>query len=271
MRGAVRELSLFGSGMDTDGSAGSAAVRMRSVAEATSVVLTDRDFEVLRFILEMKFASSDEIFAKFFRITRENSEARSDSWTKKRLLQLERAGFLRSTYTFSEATKYFVATFRAYYALRNFYSGEALAKPIASFDLRTFFHDKLVLKTRIRLESEEGIENWISDRMLKSGLDREYGFSSMYVPDAVFSTPFGSRVALEVELAQKARSRYRAKIKSYVGVLRGLRAEDRKISKVRYLCTREQPFDILRSETRMFGDLFSVEMVAPTQSSGGLR
>ena len=64
---------------------------------AKSVVLTDRDFEVLEFIMDMKFAGVDEVFEKFFKVTLSNEPAKSSLWAKKRLMQLEQGKFLKGS------------------------------------------------------------------------------------------------------------------------------------------------------------------------------
>ncbi len=60
------------------------------------VELVARDLEILEFILDMKFAGGSEVFTKFFSRVGNDQEATSTKWAKKRLMQLERGGFLRS-------------------------------------------------------------------------------------------------------------------------------------------------------------------------------
>ena len=73
---------------------------------AKNIVLTVRDFEILEFIMDMKFAGVEEVFEKFFKITLANESAKSSEWARKRLCQLEKANFLKSARSFSESTRY---------------------------------------------------------------------------------------------------------------------------------------------------------------------
>jgi hypothetical protein len=66
-------------------------------ADFRKVKLTRRDLEILKFILEMKFASLAEIHWRFFRNLANGSESRSKIWSDQRLRQLCQAGFLELT------------------------------------------------------------------------------------------------------------------------------------------------------------------------------
>ncbi|RYZ86695.1 MAG: hypothetical protein EOP06_14020 [Proteobacteria bacterium] len=270
MRREIRERDLFGDVSGIGGEDLRTARRQQRLSESAAIVLTGRDFEVLKFISEMKFASSTEIFEKFFKITRDQKEAASESWTKKRLLQLERAGFLKSTYTFSESTRYFVVTFRSYYALKNYYPHEEIPKPLLTIDIRTFVHDRALLTLRLRLEREEAACGWISDRVLRSGLDRSFGFSSKYVPDGLYEKVCGDKVAVELEIAQKTKQRYRGKVAFYVSLLRSEASKLSGLKQVRFICLKKPCFEAIKKETRMFGSLFQVELEVSTADEGDL-
>ena len=236
------------------------AKRRLSASIDRGVTLTPRDFEIFEFILEMKFASREEVYRKFFRTTRNECEARSDAWAKKRLMQLERGGFLRSTYAFSESTRYFVGTLKAYYALSSIVTNRPMAKPTGGFDQRTFIHDKTILQIRLELEESGVATEWTSDRVLRSGHQNNFGLTAAYVPDAIYKVSSGERVAFELEIAQKSRARYQDKIRRYVELMRTRKLDTQMFRRVHFVCLRKAPFEALKSETRIYGELFRVDL-----------
>ena len=220
--------------------------------------ITNRDIEIIEFLIEMKFASAGEVFSKFFKITRNGETACSTEWAKKRLKQLEKHKFIKSVYSFSDSTRFFVATLKGYYALSALCPEKEICKPVGGFDIRTFAHDRRVLDARIFLEQKESISGWLSERKLKSTPRLCQGLSSQYIPDAIYKTKNGESVAFELEIAAKAKSRYRDKIQRYLSLLRSQKV-DKPFERVEYVCAKEGVFNLLKQETKIYGDLFSVK------------
>ncbi len=225
---------------------------------AKNIVLTERDFEILEFIMDMKFAGIEEVFERFFKITMSNESAKSSEWARKRLCQLEKANFLKSVRSFSESTRYYVTTFKAYYALTQFNPEKFVSKPSGGFDQRTFLHDRGVLRARLHLESLHLVNLWLSDRKLKSSTELTGGLQVQYIPDAIYATPAGVRVAFELEIAVKAKSRYQDKIKKYVQLMRSTNTQHKVFDRVQFVCAKETVAKFLIKETRIYGDLFEV-------------
>lgn len=223
-----------------------------------TVVLAPRDLEIIEFILDMKFASSDEVFEKFFKVTRFNETAKNDLWAKKRLFQLEQGNFLRSVRAFSESTRFFTVTRKGYYALSQVYPEKILSKPMGAFDQRTFIHDRTVLKCRMWIESNLPSANWISERRLKSSTELACGLSSLDIPDGVFDHPALGRVAFELEIAHKNQARYTKKIKRYVHLLRSTEVSGRKFDCIIFVCLKEPVRIRLEKEARLYGSMFKV-------------
>lgn len=236
------------------------------------VELTERDFGIFEFILDMKFARVSDIFTKFFSKTLAAEDAKSEAWAKKRLFQLEQARFLRSTYSNMDSEKYFTTTLKAYHALSNMYPERTLTKPIKGFDQRTLTHDRLVIDWRLDCERKLGAVDWISDRRLKSHVAHAFGLSSTNVPDGIYRLPSGEIVAFELEIAQKARVRYRDKIEQYVRLIRERREDPQMFKRVCFLCLKSTVAKILKDEANMYGDLIVVEMADPSfvSKKGGL-
>ena len=225
---------------------------------AKNVVLAPRDLEVIEFILDMKFASSEEIFEKFFKVTFANRAATNDLWAKKRLSQLEQGKFLRSVRAFSEAARYYIPTLKGYYALTQIHPEKFLTKPISGFDQRTFIHDKIVMKCRLLIESHLKKANWISERKLKSSTQLSCGLSSLDIPDGVFDHPIWGRVAFELEIAHKNQARYSKKVKRYVQLLRSREITENKFDCIVFVCLKATVRERLFRETNLFGPMFKV-------------
>ncbi len=208
--------------------------------------------------MDMKFSGVEEVFERFFKITQLNEKAKSSEWAKKRLFQLEQAKFLKSVRSFSESTRYYTTTFKAYYALVNFKPELFVSKPSGGFDQRTFVHDRAVLKARLHLESLDLVNSWLSDRKLKSSTELTGGLSTQYIPDAIYAGPSGVRVAFELEIAVKAKSRYQDKVKKCVQLMRSANAQHKIFDRVQFVCAKDTVAKFLIKETRIYGDLFEV-------------
>lgn len=223
-----------------------------------SVVLSERDLNILEYILDMKFASIQDVFEKFFKVTLSGEEAKSNEWAVRRLQQLSRAGYLKGTHSFSLRDKFYVATMRAYYAVSRAYPEKEVVKPSMVIDQRTFDHDWLVLRARIMLENKRAASCWISDKRLRSNQELAGGLTLSKVPDGIFINEKGERVAFEFELSKKPHEVYREKIKKYVSMIRNPMGGVRVFEKVIYVCAREYVYERLRKETQVYGDLFEV-------------
>lgn len=223
-----------------------------------NVELTNRDLEIIEFIVEMKFAATEDVFEKFFKVTQSHTQAKSDLWARKRLLQLEQAKFLKAHKLHEERTTFYTPTYKAYYALTNIYPEKLFCKPALSIDTRTYGHDKTVLKCRLALESRFKITSWLSDRKLRSFPELTGGLSGVYVPDGIYTLPDGKSIAFELEIARKAKTRYAEKIDKYLSLLRSMDATKKKFECVVFVCAKESVRDQLVMETKIYGNIFRV-------------
>lgn len=223
------------------------------------VFLTDRDLEIINFILDMKFLSVQNVFEKFFKITNSGTPARSDEWAVSRLQQLAKGGFLKSVHSFSEKEKYYIGTQKGYYAVRDARIMTDVMKPIQAIDHRTFYHDRFIVQARIMLENRMAASCWVSDKQLRSNKELAGGLSSHNVPDGVYTNEFGKRIAFELEYSKKSQEDYRKKIKKYLSIMRSPDPNVRVFEKVLYVCEKESIAKFLSGETRIYGDLFEIK------------
>jgi hypothetical protein len=222
---------------------------------------TDRDNEILFFLLQMKFAETADIHQSFFKKLKSGEQSDSLSYCKERIALLKRLGFIKGQKHPLKWSSVLMPTWKAYYIARDLYVSQLIPTPRKSLDLNTFSHDHLVAKLRIHLESSEKVKNWKSDLQLKS--DPEFYFirDLKHVPDAIFINEQNQKIALEMELARKSNLAYREKIKSYVRLMRA-DASDKLFDKVTYVCTKEPVYQLLINETKIYQDLFSIKRLS---------
>lgn len=222
------------------------------------VILTSRDVDILEFVFDMKFVSVKDVYERFFKVTLSGEPAKSMDWAVRRLQQLEKAGYLKGKFSFSERTKYYLGTFKGYYQVSNIYPERVFTKPLAEIDHRTFNHDKQMVEARIKLENSRAASSWISDRKLRSSKELAGGLTNSNVPDAIYLGADSKRVSLELEMSVKAKSEYREKIKKYISMLRSKDNGVKVFDKVLYVCARPSSYEFLKNEVSIYGDLFEV-------------
>lgn len=228
------------------------------------MILTNRDFEIIKFILEMKYSSVEDIYQRFFKINFLGMESLTNRAAYRRLQLLEENGYLISARNFTVNEKIYLATPRSYYLMMNNSNSELfISYPLKKIDHRTFDHDHMLVQIRQKLESTEKVNCWMSDRYLKSKTDFNELSSLNIVPDAIYTTVDGQKIALELELTLKSKDRYRTKIKSIVEYLRKAESKPKAFQKVRFLCKIKAISESLTFESRLYSKYFQIEQLTP--------
>lgn len=236
--------------------------------------LTKRDLKILEFVLEMKFVSIEEVYDKFFKIKKDGTPSKSDWWARDRVFQLRRLGFLKSISFYTEARSFYVATYKAYYLLLGIYTDRHFCRPSSEIDLRTFYHDWLVTKCRLALEEQGLATSWVSEKELRSETGILFGLPKRQMPDGIYRDKSNISWAFELEIALKANSRYREKIRLYEKFMnKGLKTNQKPFDRCLFLCEKETVYEILKRQTLAYGKLFEVrrlfEFVEWTSKKGG--
>lgn len=224
--------------------------------------LMKRDFEIIAFVLNMKFASAQDIHRKFFRVKQDGGISDNEWYVRERLRELMKDGYLATMRYRFESKNYYVGTKHGYDLVRYMQPQLDPVKPIDRIDVRTFDHDVQVMKSRLLLEQSEKVTNWLSDRQLKSFyFDYFQGLGSRdSAPDGVYDSLAGKCIAFEFEIAQKSKKRYADKIQKYVSQLRGWGPKDGpKYDHVRIICEKDAVFKILTDATALYRNYFSIE------------
>lgn len=246
----AREFKVFGEGS------------LRTVAmekkRAGGVVVTQRDLEVLRYVLEMKFASSDELFFRFFETRPSGEKATSQEFMRRRLIELEEVGLLKRERLDFYAGVHFLATKTARHLLQQAFPSQYFLKPISKVNGVHFLHDSMVARCRREFELSLGITEWISDHSLKSLSPKLFGLESRFSPDGVYRLPSGERVAFELEIARKRTVLYEEKIFRFVKAIREGRDNTNMFTQVHFRCVDPWVAKCLKKMTSMYGPIFEV-------------
>lgn len=131
-----------------------------------SYKLNARDAELFEFVAQMKFASLDTLFSRFFSRTLTGQPSKSDWYAKERLGFLVENGYLRTNEAITTSKRYYTTTIKGYQAAQQIMPFRELTKPIQGFDLRTFIHDRELILIREEMENQSEIVSWLSDRRL---------------------------------------------------------------------------------------------------------
>ena len=173
------------------------------------VVLQDRDLDILRFCLEMKFSDIESLNWKFF------DPKSSDMFAaRKRVQKLEACGYLKSVSLLSgTAKKFYLTTAKGYREILKKQPDQIIPAVVTKLSVVTFEHDLGVLKIRRLLEEQQRATFWKSERLLKTttqvalqSLKREF------MPDALFTSKQGKVIAFEFENKPKSEAQLKEKI-----------------------------------------------------------
>ena len=155
----------------------------KSKKNRVEVKLQERDYRILRWLLEMKFADIEQINRAFF-----VKESVNLSGARTRIKKLERAGYLLSSFGFDGSSKkYYLVNKLGALALKNYFFDDLIVKLTPKISASIFAHDKLVTDSRLILESAGRARDWESEKVLKAqGYWSEMSFSRLYMPDAIY-------------------------------------------------------------------------------------
>ena len=185
-----------------------------------------RDLELMRWILEQKFMTREQIRKEFWR-----DESKKSIEEYRTLNELESAKLLRrSTESFYRCILYLV-TGRGVSLLRSFGKDQGLSElPEVSYS--NYKHDVAVTDLRI-LFDQWGYKDWVSERVLSKINDLRY------LPDGMIHHR-GRNIAIEYESTLKSTNRYRDIFLHY--------ALERKVDTVLYIVASEKMIEKMSNQ-----------------------
>lgn len=247
---------------------GTEEIQKEKVKSDTRGILTSRDVDISKFLLEMKFASVEEIHKKFFKVTLLGLESRGFRAAWKRLNILEELGFIKALHHFQFLKRFYIPTSKAYHLVQNKYPDLPLPYPSKNIDIRTFEHDLKVTEFRINIENSKQGFNWISDKLIRCTNEYNLLKQSNLIPDGIYINSQNEKICFEYEKSVKAKARYQLKIKAYVKIMRSIDSNQKLFDKALYVCENLKVFEFLTNETKIYGDLFKINYCPPSTERG---
>jgi hypothetical protein len=235
--------------------------------------LSQREHELLEFILDQKFAGTQTLYYRFY----QGEGSKGPRYAQERLRLLEKGGLLKAVRIVTERENSYLVTDQGQGLIQGRHPERLIQEPAGSIDLRSFEHDRRVSLCRAVREKEGSVTAWRSERRLKQEFAHrtaDYRIAREFMPDAIFTNQKGGQVAFELELSPKTRERYAKKITRFVEVMRSGAAPPGLFSRVLYVPCSKSVQDTLCELTRPYGELFRVlpftELVPKVLFSGGL-
>ena len=247
-----------------------------------SLRLTERDYALLAFLLDQKFASLETIYYRFFDRRKNIHERPPKEFfvARQRLGLLRRAGLISTQRVYSGSKSVYLLTQLGSRALEGKFPDAIYAQPVREVDFRNYDHDRRLNLVRVCFEREKKVIQWWSERRL-----RAHGFSAegcrdslpeSIVPDGIFLSAKGERVAVEVEASNRMKTRFEEKVSAYRSVMSSYDPKSALIQKVLFVACSDaiqtklakviggRDGFILESYTHFLGKLYAPLPAAPT-------
>ena len=173
-------------------------------------VVTKRDAKACQWVCEQGVMTVDQLW----RAVWWSDASRGPRYAYERVLFLERSGFLVRTETPYSLKSYFRATRLAQELASTCGEGSGLI-PLASPALNEIPHADQLTELRLRVLKAGRYTSWRPDRVLV--IDPTFPRERFYglVPDAIWTTLSGKRIAVEYERTRKGISRVRLKVEAF--------------------------------------------------------
>lgn len=188
--------------------------------------LTPRDFEILKYLYDQKFCSLECLYHRFFDKRRPGESIPNQMRVARQRLQvLKRAEFIKTQCIYSEAKSVYLTAPRGYQTLSGRYPNLVFGPAVKEVDFRNYEHDKRVNLVRVALERSGKVMAWYPERRIRldgfsvNGIKRQ--LPETIIPDAIILTPHGKRIAVEVEVSIRKKSRFRFKVDELSDAMRG--------------------------------------------------
>lgn len=189
--------------------------------------LTDRDVEILGFLLDQKFGSLEQLYFRYFDAREKVTDPLPAGLhvTRQRLSQLRRAGLISTARVYSEAKSLYLLTSLGHQIFSGKRPLDAFAMPMKTVDFRNYEHDTKVNDCRVAIERTGKVMKWLPDRRLRmKGFESQFSWEKLpkeIVPDGIFISSKGERIAFEIETSPRAKRRYQAKRDGFLSVMYG--------------------------------------------------
>lgn len=175
----------------------------------TRGVVTDRDREALRLVCEQGAVSVDQLWRGVWDV---DCESQSPRYTYERVKFLEESRFLEGVRSTHNLKTYFRATSKTVACVAAGGVGASLI-PSSKTPTNEIPHVDVLTEIRLAATKAGKVSSWQTDRMLL--LDPNFPRERVLVPDAIWVTKSGRRIAVEFERTRKKRTRVKDKAESF--------------------------------------------------------
>jgi hypothetical protein len=233
-------------------------------------VITRRDALACRLVCEQGVMTVDQLW----RAVWWSPDSNSPRYAYDRVSFLERAGLLEGMRSSYSLKTYFKATRSGQEAAGSAGEGVSLI-PLASPPLIEIGHADGLTELRLAVQKARLGASWRPDRVLviDPAFPRERFYS--HVPDAIWTTPKGARIAVEYERTRKTASRLRLKVETFA---RELARPDRAFDRVLWIgvpgtlpvltqVLANHPGQTLRTMGQFFSEMKSSAAAAPNSNA----
>jgi hypothetical protein len=185
--------------------------------------ITKRDEEIFRFLLDQKFAPLDAIYLRFFDRRKHPRQPMPPQLfvTRQRLLRLEKAGLLAKDKVFTASRSLYLLSPKGYQYLKQYTKEPPYAIPTKHIDFRNYLHDVRVTYCRIALERARKAISWYPERRVRMKGYTAQGemLPDTVIPDGIFLSYEGERVAFELECSERKLRRFEFKASEYESLI----------------------------------------------------
>lgn len=173
-------------------------------------VITKRDRTACRWICEQGVMNVDQLWRAVWR----TADVVSPRYTYTRVQLLEQSGIIQRIRTPYSLKMFYKATAWAQELASEGGDGERLV-PLHSPPINEIAHADGLTELRLMVDQAQPSALWQSDRSL--AIDASFPKERFYghLPDAIWTTPKGHRIAVEYERTRKTVSRLRRKIETF--------------------------------------------------------
>ena len=182
-------------------------------------MIMDRDVDVVKYVYDMKFCCSGDVYKMFF----EGEKEKSSRYAFIRLKRLVDENYLQVFNNKLYRSSFYFVTDKGLNLVRDRFRDHLFPKKApAKMDTRFFEHDHHVTICRTALTKKNLATNWVSERIIVHDLITKNGeYRSKYmlqnlkrssIPDALFETRKGEICAFELEFTMKSNRELRQKL-----------------------------------------------------------
>jgi DNA-binding PadR family transcriptional regulator len=216
------------------------------------VVYQERDWEIIRWLLEMRFSSINVIQERFVA-----GNSKDSAGARKRVSKLVKHGLIRPTIGFDGTTRsYYLTTKKGFELLKRQRPSELFPSPLSEISAHTFEHDRRIIVCRLLLEKQGRATNWQSERYLKFWLAaRSMELSRDSMPDGIFENRHGINTAFELEYSPKTLVRYTEKIQR---LMEQMQSPNALFKMCLIVVSTEFGHRVLTNLTKPYGNVFQI-------------